>query len=722
MPLTKRVSLAYLPENKQTGRIMKKLITILVLATTVFSLLADNTRKQILISDIVLTLLDRLHYEPLETNDELSENIFEMYLKNLDNSKRFLLQSDIEELNLYKQEIDNQLLSKNFSFYNKSMELFEARVSETEELTKILLESPFAYTKIDSLETDPKKDDFCINSEELQDKWRRILKYQTILKYIDLVDTENAEQDTTETTIEMAYLTSQGNLHEELELKARESIQKRMKTLFRRLNSRTDEEKFALYINSITHVFDPHTTYMPPLEKENFDIDMTGQFEGIGAVLNEVDGVIEVKEIMAGSPSWRQKELEAGDKILKVAQGKEPAVDIVEMPLREAVKLIRGKRGTEVRLTVQKSSKESKIIPIIRDVIVLEATYARAALIEEEGKKYGYIQLPKFYRDFKDKSARNATEDVKQAILSLGEVDGLMLDLRSNGGGALPDAIGIAGLFIDEGPIVQVKTKEGEPKIDRDEDGKVYYDGPLVVMVNKFSASASEIASAALQDYGRAVVLGSQHTFGKGTVQTIYSLDRYLNRRFAEDGPFGSLKFTYQKYYRANGGSTQFKGVESDLVLPDAFDYMDTGEREYDYALQWDTIPNAGLNEVNTVTNQISELNEMSQTRVAANDNFQSIINRNQLLRERLDESKKDVSILAVIEADKQFKAEEDKINLKFPENENLDITVVDYAPIDKELDEQAIEDEQKKIDDWLKAMRKDVYLAEGMNVLSEMK
>jgi len=721
MPLTKRVINAYLLTNKQTGRIMKKLITILVLATAVFSLLADNARKQILISDIVLTLLDRLHYEPLEKNDELSEDIFEMYLKNLDNSKRFFIQSDIDNLSRYKMEIDDQLKAKNFTFYNNSMELFELRINETEDISSKLLENPFDYIRVDSLETDPKKDVFCSDSKELQDKWRRILKYQTIHKYIDLVDTENSERDTTETSIEMDYLTSKGNLHEELEVKARESIQKRMKTLFRRLNSRTEEEKFALYINSITHVFDPHTTYMPPLEKENFDIDMTGQFEGIGAVLNEVDGVIEVKEIMAGSPSWRQKELEAGDKILKVAQGDEPAVDIVEMPLREAVKLIRGKRGTEVRLTVQKSSKESKIIPIIRDVIVMEATYARAALIEEDGKKYGYIQLPKFYRDFKDRNARNATEDVKQAILSLGEVDGLMLDLRSNGGGALPDAIGIAGLFIDEGPIVQVKTKAGEPKIDRDVDGKIYYDGPLVVMVNKFSASASEIASAALQDYGRAVILGSQHTFGKGTVQTIYSLDRYLNKRFADDGPFGSLKFTYQKYYRANGGSTQFKGVESDLVLPDAFDYMDTGEREYDYALQWDTIANAGFNEVNSVTDEIPTLHQSSQNRVAANTDFEKIINRNQLLRERLDDSRKDVSILAVIEADKRFKDEEDKINLKFPENEDLDITVIEYAPIDKKLDEQAIEDEQKKIDDWLKAMRKDVYLAEGMNVLSEM-
>lgn len=707
---------------------MKKIIALLLLLTAVFTIFAETSPKQSLISDMVLTLLDRLHYEPLEINDELSSEIYEMYLKNLDNSKRFLLQSDIERLSQYKLMIDDELKGDNprkkkeFKFYNLSMEIFKARIADTEKISTELLANPFNYSQVDSLETDPKKDEFCGNEIELRDKWRRILKYQTVLKYIDLIDTKNAEQDSTETPLEMDFLNSEGNLYEDLELEARESIQKRMKTLFRRLNSRTEEEEFALFINSIAHVFDPHTTYMPPLEKENFDIDMTGQFEGIGAILNEVDGVIEVKEIMAGSPSWRQKELEAGDKILMVAQGEEPAVDIVEMPLREAVKLIRGKRGTEVRLTVQKSSKESKIIPIVRDVIVLEATYARAAVIEEDGKKYGYIQLPKFYRDFKDKTARNATEDVKQAILSLGEVDGLMLDLRSNGGGALPDAIGIAGLFIDEGPIVQVKTKEGEPKIDADDDGEIFYDGPLVVMVNKFSASASEIASAALQDYGRAVILGSQHTFGKGTVQTISSLDYYLKRNYSELGPFGSLKFTYQKYYRANGGSTQFKGVESDLVLPDAFDYLDTGEREYEYALQWDTIANAGFKEVNSVTDDLAELNAQSQIRIAASDDFQSIINRNKLLRERLDESKKDVSILSVIDADKKFKAEEDKINLKFPENENLDITVIDYAPSDKKLDEQAIEDEQKKVDDWLTAMRKDVYLAEGMNVLSEMK
>ncbi len=700
---------------------MKKKIILLILLVASLILIAETSRKQILISDIVLTILDRLHYEPLENNDDFSENIYEMYLKNLDYSKRFLIQTDIDKLNKYQFKIDDQLKKKEFTFYEESMSIFTQRLALLEIDIIKLLDKPFDYAKLDSLETDPEKAIFCANEAALHDKWRRILKYQTILKYLDLVDTKNSEQDTTETPLHMDFLTSNSNLHEELELEARESIRKRMVTLFRRLNNRTEEEKFALFVNSITHVYDPHTTYMPPLERENFNIDMTGQFEGIGAVLSEQDGIIEVKEIMAGSPSWRQKELEAGDKILKVSQGTEIPVDIVEMPLRDAVKLIRGKRGTEVRLTVRKTSNEVKVIPIIRDVIVMEATYARAALLQENGKNYGYIQLPKFYRDFKNPLARNATEDVKQAILSLGEVDGLMLDLRSNGGGALPDAIGIAGLFLDEGPIVQVKTKLGEPKIDSDKDGETFYDGPLVVMVNKFSASASEIASAALQDYGRAVILGSKHTFGKGTVQTIYGLDRYLNKRFANEGPFGSLKFTYQKYYRANGGSTQFRGVESDIILPDAFDYIETGEREYDFALQWDTIQDAIFNKVNVVDDKIAMISENSHKRVEANEDFQHIINRNELLRERLKKSNRNISISAVIDDDIKIKAEEDQIILKFDENEKLEVSIIEYAPIEKKLDEQTEKDEQQKQDEWLTTVRKDVYLAEAMKVLQDM-
>ncbi|MPT34768.1 MAG: tail-specific protease, partial [Flavobacterium sp.] len=383
------------------------------------------------------------------------------------------------------------------------------------------------------------------------------------------------------------------------------------------------DDWFSVYLNAIVERFDPHTFYFAPDDKEKFDISISGSLEGIGARLQKKNDYTEITELIPGGPAWRGKQLEQGDVIMKVAQGNAEPVDVVGMRLDDVVKKIKGKKGTEVRLTVKKVDGTIKVIPIVREVVEIEETYAKSSIVKKGDMTYGIINLPKFYIDFENKDKRDAFKDVAQEIerLKKQNVQGIVMDLRDNGGGSLQTVVDMVGLFIDQGPVVQVKSANGKKEVLYNKQSKVHWDGPLVVMVNNFSASASEIFAAAIQDYKRGVVIGSKHTYGKGTVQNVIDLNQFI--RSNPYGDLGALKTTTQKFYRVNGGSTQREGVLSDIVMPDRYSYIDMGERDIDNAMPWDKIDPANYQPVKGL--DFTAAIAKSKERMATNEQFKLI-------------------------------------------------------------------------------------------------
>ena len=702
---------------------MKRLLTLLLAASFAVQLLGSveiTDRNKVVMMEI-LQLIQQAHYEPQPYDDEYSQRIFDLYLDRLDSRRRFLLQDDIDALDVYRDTIDDQLASDDldlkFMFYRQALGLFEKRVRQVQGFYEELLAQPFDYTLDETLEIDPDKCVWPSGEAELRDRWRKWLKYQTMLRYFTLVETDDQPVDTNRDEIDLNIdFLPGGQLDPALEAEARQKVAKNMERLFTRLLDDEPDDKFALFVNSFLNAVDPHTVYMPPKAREDFDIDMTGQFEGIGARLTEEDGYIKITEIIPGSASARQGELEPEDKIIKVAQGNEEPVDVIDMPSDEAVKLIRGRKGTEVRLTILKPSGEITVVPIIRDVVVIEETYAKYSVLRNEryDKTYGYIKLPGFYRDFSNMAGRNSTDDVRDALRELEQydIDGVIFDLRNNGGGALRDAVDIAGLFIREGPVVQVKDKLRGTTVYRDTDRSITYDGPLVVLINQFSASASEILAAALQDYGRAVIVGSEQSFGKGTVQNLIDLDRAVRPVFDYMKPLGSLKLTIQKFYRINGGTTQWNGVHSDIVLPNTFDYIDIGEKDYEYPLAYDSLRTVPYSKW---TQHIAReaLGKASELRLEHADAFQIIRNRNQRLEQKRNDTMVDLNINAMI-AERMENKRETKL---FRDNE----IEHDYIEVLGSSDVPDDETARAAHDEWISGLRKDIYIDEAMSILDDM-
>jgi carboxyl-terminal processing protease len=507
----------------------------------------------------------------------------------------------------------------------------------------------------------------------------------------------------------------------ELEKKARERVLKTHDDWFNRMNKVDREDRFSMYVNSITSAFDPHTNYFPPQEKESFDISMSGQVEGIGASLQEDGKYIKVISIVTGSPCWKQGELEVGDKITAVAQGEEEAVDATDMPIGDVVSMIRGEKGTEVRLTVKKRDNSLQVIPIIRDIVVMEESYAKSAILEMDGQKVGFIHLPKFYTDFQGNGGRRCAIDVKNELTKLMDekVDGVILDLRSNGGGSLTDVVEMSGLFIDEGPIVQVKQGNGMKRVLEDEDAGVHYDGELIVMVNAFSASASEILAAAMQDYGRAIIVGSSATFGKGTVQQFINLDARLRSSVVEElGSLGAVKLTTQKFYRINGGTTQLQGVVPDIIIPDDYAYIEIGEKEEDFALGWDEIDAANYIKTNNYTGKIPKIKAESARRVKKDAALSAIDNSAKRFKERRDDTKYSLNL----ESYRQRQTELEKENEVL---ENMEMTIEGLKISAPNADIASIEaDESKKarINEWHNTLSKDPQLKETLAIMKDLK
>ena len=543
----------------------------------------DNPDKDKLLIQLITYLLEQGHFDPKDINDELSAGIYSTFLEQIDPFKSYFTQSDINEFAKFKTEIDNQILAYDVSFFNLVYKRFLSRFEESKKIFSKVLKQPFDFDLDEQYFTDYENSVYVNTKAEMLDRWRKQLKFYAISNYHDLIMAEDKLKEADPNYVSKSL--------SEIESEARASILKRMIENFSALEDLRRDEWLSVYVNSIAEEFDPHTFYFAPSDKDRFDAQMSGKYEGIGARLQKRMDEITITELISGGSAWRQNKLEVGDAIIKVRQEDEAeAVNVVGMRLDDAVKLIKGPKGTNVILTLRKVDGTIEDLSIPRDEIELEETYAKSTFVKKDGTTFGVINLPKFYIDFQDYNSRNAAKDVKTEIerLKAEGIEGLVLDLRNNGGGSLKTVVDIGGLFIEEGPIVQVRSTGEDKEVLKDKERAIDWEGPLVILVNELSASASEILAAAMQDYERAIVIGSKQTYGKGTVQNIIDLNRMV--RSNTNGDMGAFKFTTQKYYRINGGSTQLEGVKSDVVVPGRFSYIDMGEKDQDNPLVWDEI------------------------------------------------------------------------------------------------------------------------------------
>jgi len=670
----------------------------------------ESQEKEILIIRGVVSALDQLHYSPIIMNDELSERAFNNYLDRLDSGKRFLTQADVKKLEAFKFEIDNQYLEGKLDFFNLSVSVIDEAISKPESWYEALLAEPFDFNSDESIIFDSDERDFAKDEEELRDFWRRSLKYEVLTKLYRRYDLQE-KNDTI----------SEKKSFVELEEEARKEVLKTYEGIFSRVSKLRRSDRFSDYINAFTELYDPHTNYFDPKDKEDFDINMSGRVEGIGARLQTDGEFTKVESVVPGGPAWKQKQLEPNDQILKVAQQGEDPVDIRGMRIDDVVKLVRGKKGTTVILTVRKADGSTEEIAIVRDEVILDEGFAKSAIIEHSEiiDQIGYIRLPRFYADFERKDGNSCSKDVAIEIekLKAKNVKGIILDLRNNGGGSLRDVIDMSGLFIESGPIVQVKARNQRPQVLRDGDSGVQYSGPLIVMVNSFSASASEILAAALQDYDRALIVGGATTFGKGTVQRFYDLDR-LTRGNANQKPLGEIKLTMQKFYRINGGSTQLKGVEPDVILPDLYMHLEIGEREYEYPMEWSEIdPLIYDQKVFKVKNK-HLLQKRSADRVLQDTSFNLIAENASRLKRQRNQKEFPLSF----EAYSKMMQQRERDSKRF-ENVMKD-EIVGFAAHNLPEDLAGIKIDEAKIErneKWLESLRKDIYLKETLHLMKDM-
>ncbi len=669
----------------------------------------DENGKQKLQLSLLLTNLKQLHFDPLAIDDKFAEKVFVLYLKDLDYSKRFLTRNDSISLAVIKNNIDDELENNQFYFFEKANKLYEGRLQQVSGLYKDYLSAPIDFTADETIQLESDKRAFPKDEAELKEQWRKYLKYQVLILLQSKLAVQEKAKANSDTSVTI-------KVFEVLEQEARLKVQKDNEELFKRLQRETKAERYAEYLNAIVHVFDPHSDYFPPREKEDFDIQMSGKLEGIGATLNEKEGYIKVISIVPGSPSYKQGELKPEDFILKVGQGDEEPVDIVDMRLDNAVKLIRGKKGTTVKLTIKKPDGTIKIISIVREVVLIEESYAKSIIIVDTKHKQriGFIHLPSFYADFKDRYGRTCSDDIKKELMKLNaeKVDGVILDLRNNGGGSLQDVVTMGGFFIDRGPIVQVKGREGLPSVYGDDVAGTIYDGPLVILINQFSASASEILAAAMQDYKRAVIIGSSTSFGKGTVQRFYDL---TSPSQLED--LGALKITTQKFYRINGGTTQLRGVVPDIILPDIYRYMELGEKEMDYPLPWDEIAASNYEIWSQKPLRIKDIQTKSKARTEHNETFKQVNSMATYLKAKQNTTNYTLNL-------KTYQAEE-LVNKKVEEEfkkEEKEITDWDFVPLKEDAPALADAVVAARSKAYIKTLQKDAYLFEAIQVIKDIK
>jgi len=713
----------------------KILLLVLLLAFASCSFTSktfEDPDKDKLLIRVINIVLSQGHYSPLNLNDEFSEQVFYAYLKQLDPFKRYFYASDIKEFEAYKDKLDDQIKDEDLTFFNLTHQRLLQRIEESKAIYKEILATPFDYSIKEEFLADYDNLPYVLNKKELKERWRKQLKFSTIANYDDLIaqqdntfndkkNMENASEldpDVAISNEEKVNIDVKKSLVE-IEKESREATLKSINELYNDfIDDRDRKDWFAVYINAIVTEFDPHTFYFEPEEKDRFDIDMSGNFEGIGARLQKRMDAILVNEIISGGPAWRQNELEVGDQILKVRQENEKeGINVVGMRLDDAIKFIKGPKGTKVTLTLKKVDGTIEDLTITRDIVELEETYAKSSTVIKDGRTYGVINLPRFYVDFENYNKRNAASDIKLEIERLKEqgIEGLVLDLRNNGGGSLQTVVDMGGLFIKNGPIVQVKTA-GEPKeVLPDNDRSITWDGPLVILVNELSASASEILAAAMQDYKRAIIIGSKQTYGKGTVQQVLELNRLV--RNSSVGDLGALKYTTQKFYRINGGSVQLEGVKSDVVVPDRYSYIDIGEKDQENPLPWDKIDAADYEVWGNYFDYDATISK-SKERMANNEQLKLI-----------DENAKWVKKIRDRES-YSLKYDDYKETLKINEEEAKRFEKLsDYKtnltynslPYEIKLMEQDSVLRQKR-ERWHQSLSQDVYMEEALNVLNDLK
>ncbi|MEZ7500006.1 carboxy terminal-processing peptidase [Flavobacterium sp. Arc3] len=717
----------------------KILIAIVLISATLFAFnlksgVDSNPDKDKLLLELLTFVLEKGHYSPATIDDAFSKGVYKDYVQALDPSKRFFLQSDIDEFSKYETQLDDELINKDLTFFNLTYDRLMKRMEESKSIYIGIMDVPFDYSIDESFDTDYDKAAYAKNTAELTERWRKQIKLSTLSslterlrvqenksKGINAVDASKEADDVTdEKVVKLKTDDAEDNgkvkTYAELEKETRESAKKSLDEYFGFMNDLDRDDWFSVYINSITAGFDPHTNYFAPEEKERFDVSISGKLEGIGARLQKKNDFTEISELISGGPAWRGKELEAGDLVMKVAQGTAMAVDVVGMRLDDVVKKIKGPKGTEVRLTVKKVDGTVKIISIIRDVVEIEETYAKSSVVTKNGLKYGVIYLPKFYIDFENKDGRDAGKDIALEVerLKAAQVDGIVLDVRDDGGGSLSTVVDIAGLFIEQGPIVQIKSAGRKKEVLFDRDKKIEWDGPLVIMVNSFSASASEILAAAIQDYKRGVIIGSKQTYGKGTVQNVIDLNQFV--RNSEVGDLGALKTTTQKFYRINGGSTQLEGVSSDIVMPDRYAYLKMGERDVEHAMPWDKIDAAPY----TVWDKTANFNKAilnSKERIAHNEQFKLIEDNAKWIDSRSNENTYSLNMEKFKIAQNAIEEKAKKYKPISQYKNSLQFSSLPYEVAETSKDSILREKRER----WHESLSKDIYVEEALNVLDDL-
>ena len=669
----------------------------------------SNDKDRLLI-ELISHVIQRGHFNVKSLNDDMSEQIFHTYLESIDGQKRYFLQSDYREFAKYMYRIDDQLRELDLTFFDLTYKRLILRINEVESLYASLLSRPFDFEKKESFDMDYEEQLFPLSQTSRAEKWRKQLKLSTLSVLYDKVqEAEKKEEESTADYVSPSWVV--------LEEEARTTTRENMEDYFDLMNDLERKDWFDIYLNAFVLQFDPHTNYFNPDDKDRFDMNMSGKFEGIGARLSKRDQAIKVVDIIVGGPLWRDQLMEVGDEIQLVRQEEGDAVDIRSMRLDDAIKLIKGPKGSTVHLTIKKVDGSIETIPVKRDLVILEESYARSSVINRLDQKYGLIHLPKFYVDFKSYKERNAAHDVEQELINLKEADveGLIIDLRNNGGGSLQTAVDIAGLFIDKGPIVQVKSTVSKTEILRDRDDKTLWDGSMVILVNDLSASASEILAAALQDYERAIVLGSKQTFGKGTVQNVVDLNRFLSN--STYGNLGALKITTDKFYRINGGSTQLEGVKSDVITPDRYSYVDIGERDEDNPMSWDQITPLIYTKWHGYLNY-DEVIKQSQDRVNNHPIFKLVDQDAKWIEQRQND--KSIALnyqeyVSELEADRTYADQFDAVKEYY---NNLEFTI---APAEQErITKDSIFREKRER--WFSDLTEDYYVEEAVNILDELK
>ncbi len=630
---------------------------------------------------LITSILTRYHFKQFNINDSLSEVIFNRYIDALDHGKNYFLQSDIDLFNKQKDQLDDKLLNGDVQFYYDVFNVYLKRLNERIAYVDDILNNEFDYSSDEKYDYDRDKSDWAKNQNELNELWRKRLKNDALTYKLNGKDWEFIQK----------------------------TLKKRYKNFAQFLNQYNSEDVFQLAMNSFTEAIDPHTNYFSPETSDNFKIDMSLSLEGIGARLQTDDDYTKIVEIIPGGPADKSRLLKADDRIIGVAQGQDGEFeDIIGWRITDAVKLIRGAKGTVVRLQIIKAGSDLNSKPIeislMRDKVKLEDQAAKGSVLEiiNEDKPFriGVIDIPKFYNDFEgqrngDGNYKSTTKDVRRILDSLKteNVDGVIIDLRDDGGGSLQEAIELSGLFIKDGPVVQIKNSDGNIEIANDPDPSILYDGPLAVLVNRFSASASEIFAGAIQDYGRGFIIGEQ-TYGKGTVQNLIDLNRLSSQKNLN---LGQVKLTIAKYYRVNGGSTQNLGVVPDISFPTMIDPKDFGESSEPSALPWDEIKSAEFKKFSDLKKFIPDLNNLHTKRIAGNKDFNDLIEDIKIYNE--NKKKTSISLNEDIRRQEKQKEEQRKIERDGANSDKNEAEILDgEVPVTKTDKKDFILDETARI------------------------